>query len=116
MLGCECFTYRRFKVLLARLPQESEFVQAVGGEIVRWDRKDHRFADIIDLLVQLNHNYVQVHTPKRRLKVPKPMRRPGFEAKPSGRGERHFKGRAIPLAELKALTEKWRKGGDDGGS
>lgn len=111
LLGCESFTYRRFKVLLGQLPADSKYMQRVGGDVLRWDRKDHRLADILDALVQINHNYVQAHTPKRRLKPPKPVRRPGVAEVPAG-ATRTFKGRAIPLDQLKQLAERWRMGGD----
>jgi len=101
-------------VLLAHLPRESSYVQAVVGDAALWSHTDHLIANVVDHLTWLNHNYVQAHS-KKRLDKPKLMRRPGMPD-PDVVGGKQYRGRARPLDELRALTEKWRrgKGGDNG--
>lgn len=106
LLGSEELTWRRFKTLLFRLPRESLFMQETLGEAARWGSQEHLQATTVDLLAMLNHNLVQSHS-KRRLKPPKPIRRPGDVDKAHA-GEKKLTGKAIPLDQLKALTERWR--------
>lgn len=101
-LGTDRLPYRRLGVLLAHLPRESAYVQAVAGPVALWGQTEHLLATIVDTIVQLNHNYVQAHS-KKTLKPLKLMRRPGVTPAEDD-DKRQFKSAPMSIVEF----ERWR--------
>lgn len=104
-LGTDRLTWRRLAVLLRHLPRESAYVQAVGGDTVRWGDSEHLLAGILDV-VQIGNFYTQVLASDRRLKgdpkPPKPLERPG-DRKKRAKASR-------TVAQIAGTLEAWREG------
>lgn len=71
-LGTERLTYRRFGVLLRRLPRESNYVQEIGGPSLAWTHTEHLLAAVVNELRVLDWHYLSAHTPKNSAKPKKP--------------------------------------------
>lgn len=65
LLGTEQLTWRRFKVLLFRLPRESQYMQTLLGERGRWSTDNHLQATLIDSVNLLRVTYVNAHSKKK---------------------------------------------------
>lgn len=76
-LGTERLTFRRLSVLLSHLPRDSSFVRAVAGEAARWGDLEHLVASVIDALQGTNYLLTAQAAGKRKVKVPRPIPRPG---------------------------------------
>lgn len=115
LLGTEALTYRRFGVLLSQLPVTSRTKRQIIGPAADWDNKDRRLADLVDSVQFLIWQHARSHWKGVSRKPPKPLRRPGDDgnAQRPGVSERKFKGVALPMSKLRALTERWRNGGGD---
>lgn len=82
-------------------------MQTIAGDAARWGDTEHLLASILEQLVWVNHNYVQAHT-KHRLPRPTRVRRPGVEL--DDPGVKRYRGRPVPLDEMRRLRDRWRRG------
>lgn len=96
-LGTARLPYRRLRVLLAHLPREAAYVQAVLGESASWGQTEHLLATVADVLVRLNHNFVQSRS-TTRIPDPKPFPRPGQA--PVDDGKRRLGGEPMSIRDF----------------
>jgi len=73
-LGSERLSFRRLRVLLSHLPQESRTVRAIAGDKAMWSLTDHLLAAGVDALRIANWQ-----RGKKGAKRPKPIPRPGVK-------------------------------------
>jgi hypothetical protein len=95
-VGTDRLTWRRFAVLMAHLPRESSYVQAVAGERARWGDTEHLLALIADALHVGNYQRARAHF-KGNPKAPDPLPRPG---KPTP-GKRRFGNARMTVDQLR---------------
>lgn len=99
-------TWRRLGVLLRHLPRESSFVQAIGGDRVRWGDVEHLLASVVDEQRVANWQYASAHS-KRKPKRPRFVHRPGMK-QVDGNKQRFGSG-ARPIAEMRQILDNWSR-------
>lgn len=95
-------------MLLRALPRDSQVVGERLGEQARWGESEHLLADLVDLTQILLWQHASVHS-KRRIKRPKPVKRPGKDRP----GEQRFGNARMSLAEARAYLDRFKPEGGD---
>jgi len=81
-LGTPRLSYRRLRLLLERMPWDSDYMRAREGERAEWGAVEHLLATVIDLLQVSNYQFSVANSKKSaKPSKPDPFPRPGARSR-----------------------------------
>lgn len=105
-LGTPRLTWRRLVVLLNHLPRESAYVQAVGGDRLKWGDTEHLLAGVIDQQQVTNYLLTRANFKSNRA-APKPIRRPGDTLERDRSNGSTLGNRKYTETEMRRILDSW---------